>query len=168
VLFVLMSNLTSTNRALAQDDLADGTARLQSSLDTIVGDGAFDLADEEFCRGVLWTNFILLDKPIQDKLIGFTDENFGVMNLTSLIQKSLDRYAQYLFLYELAMDRDSSIGHPRELSPDVDQFASACSLIVQEQMEDPDVADSAESARSQATFSAINKLLYQLLEERRK
>lgn len=166
-LLALMLNLASANRVAAQDDLADGIARQQGALSQIVGDGTFDLADEEFCRNVLWTDFILLDESNKENLSGLTNENFGVMNLTAQIQKSLDRQAQYLFLYQMALDRQSSVGHPSELSPDADQFASACSLIVQKQMEDPSTADAAESARRQASSSAISNLLYQLLEERR-
>lgn len=166
-LLALILNLAGANRVVAQDDLADGITRLQGALDQIVGDGTFDLADEEFCRNVLWTDFILLDESNKEKLSDLTDENYGVMTLTAQIQKSLDRQAQYMFLYQLALDRQSSVGHPSELSPDADQFASACSLLVQKQMEDPASADAAESARSTASFGAISNLLYQLLKERR-
>jgi len=152
--------------AIAQEELAANIAKLQGGLDVIVGDGNFDLADEEFCRGVLWTSYVTDKREIEDRLGNLSDNDFGVMNLTGQIQSYEEKRSEFLFLYKRALDRDGSVQHPPELNPDADQFTSACSFIVGQQMEDPEFAKTAESARSQASFGVISDLLYRLLQER--
>ncbi|MBM1631351.1 hypothetical protein JQV27_00750 [Sulfitobacter mediterraneus] len=163
---VLASICVYSTASNAQDELGAGIVKLQESLNVIVGDGSFDQVDEEYCRGVLWTSNVTDKQEIEDRLSRLSDKDFGVMNLTGQIQSYQEKRSEFLFLYNLALDREGTVELPRELYPDADQFSSACSIIVRQQMEDPEFAQIAESARSQASFSVISDLLYELLRER--
>lgn len=160
--FLIISFFATTT--FANDDLEAGILRLEQSLNTLIGNGGFDSDDEEFCRSVLWTSFVLRTREIEERL-GSLTENAAVPNMTSQIQRSLELQTHYQFLYKLALDRQSSVGHPREMNPEVNQYDHACSMIVKSMMKDPEYADFAESARGQAAYSIISNLLYHKLRD---